>query len=205
MQLEPFEEIHFWAGFPCVDLSSVRAGRQNLAGEGSGLIFEALRILQLVKELLPSIRIRFVFENVASMDTSARDEISALLQTVPYRLDPINQAPMSRPRFCWTDVEVYEVEGVKLTPKEGYIDLEVEGHWPAGPTWLDEQSEETHPGVIYPTCMKAIKRTTPLQRDSRERQSLHGGTGRWTNFDIPPINIKISILFSIGGSIDAAF
>ena len=53
MELEPFEEIHLWAGFPCVDLSSVRAYRKNLEGPSSSLIHEAGRVLGEVKELYP--------------------------------------------------------------------------------------------------------------------------------------------------------
>ena len=53
--VEDFEEIHAWAGFPCVDLSSVRANRMNLEGKSSGLIreahavFQACRVISLLK------------------------------------------------------------------------------------------------------------------------------------------------------------
>ena len=192
MGMEPFEEIHFWAGFPCVDLSSVRAGRLNLEGEGSGLIFEALRIYELLKEIFPKNRIRFVFENVASMDVSARDEISSLLGVKPYRLDPVLQAPLSRPRFCWTDVDVYQVEGVNLTDKGGYLELEVEGEWPAAEAWLDEETEETNPGITYPTCMKAIRRERPPPCPAGISRTPELARRRWETEDyrFPPYQYK---------------
>ena len=150
MSLEPYEEIHLWVGFPCVDLSAVRAGRENLEGKSSGLFFEALRIYKVLKETFPLIRIKFVFENVASMDASARDEITQLLEVKPYKLDPANLVPMSRPRFCWTDLVLFETEEVQLIDKGGFIELQVVGEWPDSKLWLDEGSWETHPRVIYP-------------------------------------------------------
>lgn len=39
------EKIHVWGGFPCVDLSSAKAYRQNLEGPGSSLFWEIPRIL----------------------------------------------------------------------------------------------------------------------------------------------------------------
>lgn len=44
------------------------------------------------------------------MDADARDAISALFGVVPYKLDPREQVPMSRPRFAWTNVEIPQVD-----------------------------------------------------------------------------------------------
>ena len=44
------EEVHLWAGFPCVDLSRVRANRQGLKGPASSLVFEIPRIEELLKK-----------------------------------------------------------------------------------------------------------------------------------------------------------
>lgn len=73
-----FEEIHLWAGFPCIDLSSAKHGRKNLDGPGSGLIHEALRVRSEVKETYPMKKLISIIENVSSMDTSARDELTEL-------------------------------------------------------------------------------------------------------------------------------
>lgn len=46
------EEVHLWAGWPCVDLSRVKANRLNLDGENSGLFW-------LLPEILEKLRIAF--------------------------------------------------------------------------------------------------------------------------------------------------
>ena len=79
LMMDDFEEIHGWAGFPCVDLSSAKASRLNLEGESSSLIFEACRIFRELQDLFPQCKVRRVVENVASMDVAARDQISELL------------------------------------------------------------------------------------------------------------------------------
>ena len=192
MALEPFEEIHVWAGFPCVDLSSVRAYRQNLEGPSSGLIHEARRVLGEARQLYPAKKVRHVVENVASMDIEARDEISRMMGAIPYKLDPSMQVPMSRPRFCWTDVEVFPTAEVRLIPQEGYIQLEVIGDWPAEETWLDANCEQMQPGVIFPTCMKAIRRDRPPSFPAGINRTDPLTRERWESdeFRYPPYQYK---------------
>ncbi len=73
-------EIHLWAGFPCVDLSSVKWGRKGLKGKASGLIMEVIRIAKLIKEAMgPHIVFKQVIENVASMDRDQCEKINELL------------------------------------------------------------------------------------------------------------------------------
>src|SRR5690606_21870509 len=57
------------AGFPCVDLSSMRKERQGLEGEKSGLFFEALRIMNETKPKY------FLFENVGSMSKHSKKRL----------------------------------------------------------------------------------------------------------------------------------
>lgn len=90
-------EVHAWGGFPCVHLSSARAGRRNLEGEGSNLFFKLVEVIELLEEIFgPQAVVEFVIENVFSMDVSARREISARLQIKPLKLDPSNCSPISR-------------------------------------------------------------------------------------------------------------
>ena len=49
------EEVHFYAGFPCVHLSSARAFRRNLDGEGSSLFWKMLEILAWVQDIFFSV------------------------------------------------------------------------------------------------------------------------------------------------------
>ncbi|CAK9061007.1 unnamed protein product [Durusdinium trenchii] len=155
--VEDFEEVHVWAGFPCVDLSSVRANRLNLEGKSSGLIREAVRIFDDTKSLFPQAAFHFFVENVSSMDYSARDEISRMLGVLPYKVDPKEQVPNSRPRYCWTTMSVENLEGLHITEKPGYKEVWVAGEWPAPAQWLTPGWEQAAPEVIYPTFMKAIR------------------------------------------------
>ena len=196
LRCEPFEEIHVWAGFPCVDLSSAKANRRNLEGQSSSLIFEVVRILKELKELYPMLVVHFVVENVASMDTSAREAITELLGVKPYRVDPIRQVPMSRPRFCWTSLEVFEVVGITIEDRGAYLDLFVEGTWPDSSQWLTAGSWEMWPGTIYPTCMKAIRRDKPPPRPAGIERTDWQAQARWEDhqFLYPPYQYKACYL-----------
>eukprot|EP00438_Fugacium_kawagutii_P030268 Skav219080 [mRNA] locus=scaffold1777:97789:100561:- [translate_table: standard] len=154
-------EIHVWAGFPCVDLSAAKLGRENLAGKESSLIFEVIRILDCLLRIKGDLKLIFVIENVASMDTSAREELTQLLKVTPMRLNPASQVPMNRPRYCWTNLTIFELPGVRLVPKDGYVEVEVEGEWPASEGWLEAGSFQRDPNAIYPTFMKCIRRSRP--------------------------------------------
>ena len=177
-----------WAGFPCVDLSSARANRRNLEGQSSSLIFEAERVVKDLKGLFPERIIRRVVENVASMDKEARDEISALLGLVPFRVDPSQQIPMARPRLCWTDVEVFENEDVQLIPREGYVDLILRGGWPHPSQWLKEGCSQVNPEVIYPTCMKCVPKQKPPYKPAGLDRTDEQTRLRWQEdqFRYPP-------------------
>ena len=95
-------ELHLWAGFPCVDLSSAKANRSNLQGSESGLFYEVLRILRALRRVFGTrFKIVFFIENVASMDEEARETISRELGFKPYWVDPSGAVPIHRPRLCW--------------------------------------------------------------------------------------------------------
>jgi site-specific DNA-cytosine methylase len=97
------EEVHLWGGFPCTDLSAVKFNRKNLAGSQSSLYWEIPRVEKLVSEEFgPSVKIKKVLENVASMDRSAAEEITQDVGFLPYKLDCSQAVPMRRPRFAWT-------------------------------------------------------------------------------------------------------
>ena len=78
------EQVDIWAGFPCVDLSAVKFNRKNLAGDQSGLFWELLRVIKLVKtEFGFLFKVNYFIENVASMDREACEEISRSLGGKP--------------------------------------------------------------------------------------------------------------------------
>ena len=195
-----FEELHGWAGFPCVDLSSVRANRRNLQGEASGLIFEALRVFRECVELFPEARFEYFYENVSSMDPEARDQISALVGVLPYKLDPSCQVPNSRPRFCWTSISLERAPGLVLTSHEGYTLVQVDGTWPRSTQWMTEGWEQADDSVIYPTFMKAIPRGRPPVRPAGLERTDRATRARWEDdaFRFPPYQYKYKyLLFSL--------
>lgn len=126
------------------------------------------------------------------MDQEARDQISQLLGVQPYRVDPRNQVPNSRPRFCWTDLDMDHFELLSVTQKEGYKELEVEGTWPRCEQWLSHGWSQAEPGVIYPTFMKAIRRSRPPPRPAGIARTSEQARARWESecFRFPPYQYK---------------
>lgn len=152
-------EVHLWGGFPCVHLSSVRHGRRNLEGEGSNLFFALVQLIDWARAVWePLVPVKFIVENVASMDTSARDTISQRLDVVPLRLDPSTVQPMSRPRLAWTSFPVAAQEGVILTQAAGFVEVTMSAPFPEDAAWVDPGWERVDPSSILPTFMKAIAR-----------------------------------------------
>eukprot|EP00438_Fugacium_kawagutii_P009954 Skav231148 [mRNA] locus=scaffold4611:65775:69738:+ [translate_table: standard] len=187
-----FEAIDIWAGFPCVDLSAVKWNRSNLRGSQSSLIYEAIRIIDIVKDLFPQCRVRFIVENVSSMDVTARDQISELLGVQPYKLDPCCQVPLNRPRFCWTNLELSNSGGIELIQKHGYVEVSMEAPWPLPSQWLDPESSQSDETVSYPTCMKAIRRSQPPPRPAGLERCCPDTVRRWESdeFKFPPYQYK---------------
>lgn len=95
-------EIHLWAGWPCVDLSAVKYNRMNLAGPQSSLFWEIPRILGLLISIFGAgVQVKFVLENVASMDREAADQITEAIGVTPYMVDCVQAVPMHRPRLVF--------------------------------------------------------------------------------------------------------
>jgi len=98
-------------GSPCTNLTSLAHGdkRTGIAkGKGqSGLFWEYLRILRLVREMNP--RAHFILENNASMSNANREKMTALLRdVVPETQDSVvlnasTWVPQVRRRLFWAD------------------------------------------------------------------------------------------------------
>ena len=158
-------EVHLWAGFPCTDLSRVKAGRLNLEGPCSSLFYEVPRIEALCKEEFgPSVTVKHVYENVASMDKEACAEISWELGEKPYLLNPEHAVPMKRPRLAWTTEKVEDcMPGITVTWKPQWNEVEAHAEYPSTDQWMrpgfEWKGEEY--GKTFPTCMKSIPRKFP--------------------------------------------
>ena len=158
------EAIHVWAGFPCVDLSSVKFGRKNLEGSESGLFFEVVRILKLLRKVYGfEFDIKYFAENVASMDVGAEQQISQIFGRKPFRVDSSDVVPIHRPRFCWTNVGITRIPGVELEEKPRWVEVSFDHSYPPTSAWLEEECvwEGGHYGVVFPTCLKSIVRQRP--------------------------------------------
>jgi len=108
-------------GSPCQDLSSIRKNREGLDGEKSGLFFEAVRILEELKQINPSIK--FVFENVASMRDVDRDRISNVLGVNPVMICSSKFTAQLRKRYYWTNIDL-----IRLPSDQGQLLSDVIEH-----------------------------------------------------------------------------
>eukprot|EP00435_Cladocopium_sp_Y103_P051810 s858_g16.t1 len=186
------EEVHLWAGWPCVDLSAVKYGRKNLAGEQSSLFWEVPRIRDLlVKHFGSKVVLKHVLENVASMDESAAREISDYMGSWPYRLDCVDAVPMRRPRFAWTSEKIEGVfPDVAVVTKRYWKEVSAPCTYPETASWItpgyDWQGESS--GAVFPTCLKSIPRDRPPVRPAGLEKCSKATVQRWRedSFRYPP-------------------
>lgn len=193
------ESIHVWAGFPCVDLSSVKHGRRNLRGSESGLLFEVIRILKLLRKVYGfEFGIKYFAENVASMDVEAEQEISNIFGRKPFRVDSSDVVPIHRPRFCWSNVKVSHIPGVRLEEKNRWIEVTFEHAYPEVHCWLEEGAEwpGATMGTIFPTCLKCIVRRRPPPAPAGISRCDEATLQRWhaDSFRFPPYQYKSQFL-----------
>ena len=184
-------EIHLWAGFPCVDLTAVKWGRMNLNGESSGLFWEVVRILKELKQIFGfDFVIKYVVENVASMDRSAEKEISTILGVKPLRLDCADVVPIHRPRFCWTNLALEPMDHIFLEEKEHWIEVQMEHEYPAENQWLTPGAEWPGGtwGTVLPTAMRALRRSRPPPKPAGLHRASQDAVWRWEadEFRFPP-------------------
>jgi site-specific DNA-cytosine methylase len=87
----------FVAGFPCTDLSCGNAANLGLEGTRSGLLYNAIRLMEAKSPKY------FLIENVASMSHKNRDIISALLGVQPILVNSNLVSGQNRPRYYWAN------------------------------------------------------------------------------------------------------
>jgi len=197
------EEIHVWGGWPCVDLSKVKFGRLNLEGEQSGLFWEMVRIIKLIRQVYGfSFPLLFAAENVASMDESAEAEVTATLGVKPWRLDSSDSVPIHRPRFCWTNAGFHEMAGVEIVEKPRWFEVSLLHEYPLLEQWLGDNAEWPGfwEGAILPTCMKSIRRIRPPPKPAGLNRVSREGKLRWEadEFRFPPYQYDERFLIWVG-------
>ena len=192
-------EFHAIAGFPCVHLSSARANRLNLEGEGSNLFWELLRIIETMEQVLcPQVKVEFLVENVASMDVSARKEISRRLGVEPLWLCPSDILPVSRPRLAWSSKEVRRMNGVTLEAGDGFTRVWMDGEGVQDWQWVSEGWRRCDPSQALPTFMKSIRRTRPPERPAGISRCDEACLQRWQSDEhrFPPYQYQRQFLFT---------
>ncbi len=178
-------------------LSSARAGRLNLAGEGSNLFFKLVEVIELLEEIFsPRATVEFVIENVFSMDNSARQEISARLSIKPLKLGPADCSPISRPRLAWISKEVVPTPGVTLIDHGDYVEVSMVATFPDTASWIRPGWRLVSKGVTFPTFMKSIKRFQPPPSPAGLSRCDQGTIGRWQSdeFRFPPYQYALKFL-----------
>lgn len=91
-------------GSPCQSLSIVQSKtRQHLYGK-SKLFFYFIDVLNHIKNFNPEVK--FLFENVASMNNESETAISNCFNSKPIFIDSADFSAQSRPRYYWTNIPV---------------------------------------------------------------------------------------------------
>ena len=183
--------IHVWFGFPCVGLSSVRAGRLNLDDPESGLFWEAVRIGKTIRHIFGyNFGVLFAGENVASMDRG--------------------EASLHGSGFCGADAQTSVLlDQAELEPMEGVAwkkkSAGLKSLWRglllrkvAG--WKRAVWPGLQQGAMLPTCMKCIKRSRPPPSPAGiDRVDLDGKL-RWEadNYKFPPYQYHSKFIVWVG-------
>ena len=185
-------EVHLWAGFPCVDLSSAKANRSGLQGAESSLFYEVPRVRKLVeKRFSHRVTIRWVVENVTSMDRESCEEISYELSVRPYALDCSDAVPMRRPRLCWTSETLERsMDGIEAHHEQHWTRIVAPMEYPPVEAWIEPDCvwPGAEAGAIFPTCMKSIPRHAPPLKPAGLERCSEDTIARWRadSFRFPP-------------------
>ena len=186
-------DVHIHGGFPCVHLSSARADRQNLEGEGSKLFGNLKTLIDDVEEVFGiTARVEFVVENVFSMDVSARAEISEILQVEPLMVCPSDLLPYNRPRLAWVSQAVEAGPGVTLERCLGFTRVWMHGRGVEEHQWIEPGWERVDDSQAMATFMKAIRRHHPPERPAGIQRCDELTLQRWQDddFKFPPYQYK---------------
>lgn len=183
------KRVHLVGGFPCVHLSSVRAGRKNLMGEGSKLFWKRKELITWTEAAFKgTAEVDFLVENVFSMDADARSEISSELGVEPLMLCPSDVLPYNRPRLAWCSLPVHQGEGVALEQLEGYVRVHMEAVPILDEQWIEPGWRRCDSSTPMATFMKAIPRSHPPPVPAGLRRCSESTVTRWVSdqYGFPP-------------------
>ena len=190
------DEVHLWAGFPCTDLSSAKAGRAGLDGVASSLFFHIPRIEALLKKTFGrKVALKKTIENVLSMDREECERISWELCLFPYALDSVEAVQMRRPRLCWCSEKLEDaMSGLAFHRERNWIKVSASAPYPALEDWLEPGVwwPGGENGTALPTAMKAIVREDPPWKPAGLQRCDAETLARWEgdNYRYPPYQYR---------------
>ncbi|HXA02793.1 MAG TPA: DNA (cytosine-5-)-methyltransferase [Cytophagaceae bacterium] len=118
--LPPIDFMVF--GFPCTDLSSLNSKREGLEGKHSGLLYDAIKVMEQVKPKY------FLAENVNSMSNENKKKITELLKVEPIMINSKLVSAQQRTRLYWTNIPISQPEDKEIYLKDvidsGYTEKE---------------------------------------------------------------------------------
>ena len=188
------KEVHTIGGFPCVHLSRVRAGRKNLEGPGSNLFWKMKDIIDWVEAVFsPRAVVEFLVENVLSMDSEARNEISAVLDVKPLALCPSDVLCYGRPRLAWCSREMIATEGVQFEDCGDYVRVWMTQTFLRDEQWIEPGWQKCDQRGVFSTFMKSIPRWQPPPAPAGLNRCSEEALARWRDdeFRFPPYQYEV--------------
>jgi hypothetical protein len=154
-------------GSPCPGLCRWNPFREGKQADASRDLLAHMRRLTLcLRESFPDTQVEEVEENVASMSSVDRDEVTSFMGSQPLCFDSSDLRPQRRRRYFWATWSVNSRPGVVVEEREGYTHIVLEpaskpdvGHYLAT-GWT------AHPGFtgVYPTLTRPCAVATPRFR-----------------------------------------
>lgn len=147
------DELLIIGGFPCQNLSSlsrIRGNSKGLDGPKSGLFYELIRILELIKTRVKNIDI--IIENNSSMSKQNKQNISNKLSTIfpdifITEIDNASLAVQTRKRIFWT---TFPIDTSLLTLKQ---------------TWQDvlDNNHTSYPDLVSKKYLECLNKVIPIK------------------------------------------
>ena len=143
------------AGFPCQGLSGANATKKGFDDPRSRLFFHALRVVQEAKA--EKHQVRFLFENVASMDAADRDLVSSYVGVRPVVVCASGMSQVRRKRYLWASWPIRSGLGVEVEEQEASWKVTLSAELPPSSQWVSPGWQmEGSPEVRFPTFMRAL-------------------------------------------------
>ena len=149
----------------------------------SSLLFEALRVIELVRSLAKGVEVCVLVENVKSMDShgpESRREFSRLLNVLPICACPSTFGDVRRPRYYWVNWTIWGSHCASVEEEAERTLLKLKGDPPQWASRLDANTvrdpEFNNP---FSTFVQAIPRKKPPFRPAGLEACSKKALDRW--------------------------